>query len=238
MSTRHAYLWAYVGIVSAIVAMGHAEDVPFSMVGRTSSPPVIDGDISDGCWGRANALGPFVGKSDGQHATPQTTGYLSYDNDCLYAALACREPQMKEVLTKQHEHDGPVWTDNCVEVFIRPAGSKVYYHLAVNAEGTTMDWLVTDAALRGNVVKYDKTWDVRTAPKVGLNEDAWAIEMAIPFGSLGTKPKEGDVWAVNLCRTRRIGKDTVAYSCWSATGGGPGPAARWWRPRSSCWGRR
>jgi len=49
-----------------------------------------------------------------------------------------------------------------------------------------------------------------------MPETFWSIEFAVPFEGLGVKPKPGDVWGFNLCRTETRLRE---YSAWAYTPG-------------------
>lgn len=117
--------------------------------------------------------------------------------------------------------DGPLWTEEVVEVFIDPVGDlESYFEIEINPLGT-----VCDLILRRTSSGWRKefTWDV-----AGLVSHArptptgWAAELAIPFDALTlvTPPPPETRWRVNFLRIDRPGgAGTEAdLSAWSPTG--------------------
>jgi len=79
----------------------------------------------------------------------------------LYVVVVCFDPDMANLAGKERDHDGPIWRDDFVELFIDTNFDRLTYtHLAVSAFGTTYD-----AANRDG--KWEGHWLSRSrAPKI------------------------------------------------------------------------
>lgn len=167
--------------------------------------PVIDGKLNDECWQKTEKATNFtlLGSKKGL-AAEQTWVSIVYDKVNLYFGIECRENNIKEIVATTSIHDDTqIFADDCVEMFIDTNHDRLtYYHFGVNSLGTRVE-----------EKEKDRGWDVPWEAKVSLGKSAWSLEIAIPFSSLGTEPKKGELWGLNLNRTR-------PYSCWSNTGGG------------------
>src|SRR5438067_209590 len=65
---------------------------------RFTTPPVIDGDLSDPCWQQAAKLDRYV---DVLYSTPvkdQTIGYLGYDDKNIYVAFHAFDSQPSGII--------------------------------------------------------------------------------------------------------------------------------------------
>src|SRR5258708_21216042 len=77
------------------------EGVPFKRnvpAVRFTTPPVIDGDLSDPCWQQAAKLDRYV---DVLYSTPvkdQTITYLGYDDQNIYVAFHCFDSQPNGII--------------------------------------------------------------------------------------------------------------------------------------------
>ena len=82
------------------------------------TPPVIDGDLSDGVWEQAEIADNFY-RVEGAHGVPAELGtkaMVMYDENTLYVGLHCDEPNMKALRETQTRRDAPVWRDDTVQV--------------------------------------------------------------------------------------------------------------------------
>ncbi len=184
---------------------------------RTEEPPVIDGDRSDAIWREAAESGALMRENMGaDEAAAPTAVAAAFDDQALYLLLVCVEPEMAEVETPALGPDSPELfrTDN-VEVLLDPDGDgSDYFHLAVSAGDTTYD------ARSADPQTHDVEWTGAWRHAVGRGDDGWAVEIAIPFATLGVPaPAEGERWRANLHRTRRAA-DPDEYQALSPTLGG------------------
>ena len=173
---------------------------------RTQRPPKIDGRLDDHAWQTATRVTDFVDLQTGERAEVQTVVRLCYDDRALYIAFECIEPNVSQLKPTKCERDSmKIFESECVEVFIDPEYSRThYFHFAVNANGDLRD-----------AEGFDPGWNSRARAVASVGERAWFVELAIPFESVATTPETGNLWGLNLTRTRRIGK--TQHTCWSWT---------------------
>lgn len=116
--------------------------------------------------------------------------------------------------------DGPLWTEEVVEVFVDPVGDLgSYFEVEINPLGTVVD-LVLRRTLSG--WRKDFAWSVEgLGSAVRRTANGWAAELRIPFAALmSDSPAPGTCWRVNFLRIDRPdgpGSDGV-LSAWSPTG--------------------
>ena len=167
--------------------------------------PVIDGKLDDPVYSDAPQL---LLKSKNGGAPPGTVR-LGYDDDNLYIAFECTEPQLGKRVLKIKEQGGRVWEDDSVEVFLDTNCDRVsYYHLIVNGLG------IVDATFRPPG-EGDIHWDANIAVKTTAADDHWAVEIAIPFSELGVSTSTPNMWGATFARNRHIIGEKVEYSVWS-----------------------
>ncbi|MCX5642880.1 MAG: discoidin domain-containing protein, partial [Candidatus Omnitrophica bacterium] len=159
---------------------------------KIDSPPDMKGDLSDPLWKKAKLytgftlLGDFtpLGKQD-EKAKAQTEVYPLYDDHNLYIGVVCYEPLMEKVSGKITAHDGPVFGDDDIEIFLSPGGDRMF-QLITNSIGTQYDSV------------NELYWQVQTTKF----SDRWTAEIRIPFSSLELTSGTPASWVFNVGRGR------------------------------------
>ena len=170
---------------------------------RVETPPEIDGRLTEACWDAGRAVTGFA-LADGTGLPERATwAWAAHDDDHLYFAFR-GEKKPGDTLRKEiTERDGPVWTDDAVEVFLNPRGDREeYYQFVVNALGTQYDSRRTDA-----------TWNANWRAAAHETDGEWTVEMAIPVAELPIDLRVGDTWRVNFGRGDKSAGEASAWSC-------------------------
>ncbi|CAN5438999.1 hypothetical protein BH09VER1_BH09VER1_46400 [soil metagenome] len=150
------------------------------------------------------STGPFVDKSC-KLASPQTDLRFAYDQQNLYLAIRVEEPEMGQVTAKVTEHDGGVWKDDDLEIFLgTKGGATPYLVFRINSLGVQ-----EETSMDADAASFNVPWQ----GKVTREKDAWVAEIAIPFSSLDAKaPSPGSIWYGNVCRNRAHAKQLSSWS--------------------------
>ncbi|MGM0493252.1 MAG: sugar-binding protein [Armatimonadota bacterium] len=174
---------------------------------RAPEPAAIDARPLDECWQSAMVATDFsvLGTAGAERAFRQTTVRTAWDDRALYLHVICLEPDPDTITADVTSRDGETWMEDAVEVFLQPdPDSDTYLHFIVNARGVVYDERGTDGS-------YDA--DVRVAAEIG--EQAWMLEMAIPWSDLADRaPRPGEVWGFNVGREHRPVEPTE-WSTWA-----------------------
>lgn len=167
---------------------------------RAARPPVLDGKLDDACWSAAPKAADFRIMNTDQPAKWPSTVQFACDDQALYVAVRCAEPDPKSINTRVLPRDNAdVFRTDCVEIMLDPTGSKNdYYHIAINASGSVADRACTQGGFVG-----DMSWDSTTVAGAFIGPDFWSCEFAVPFACLGLTPQVGATWRVNVCREKR-----------------------------------
>ena len=171
----------------------HVLEVP-----ATAHPPVIDGSLGDPAWKHAARATNFMVTE--RPAAAQTLVHLLYDNNHLYFGIECQEPHMDGLVNKREGRDSSVWSDDCVEIFLRPGlpGTQ-YYHLAANARGA-----LYDARGTPGTTSEDAAWTAAADVRGSLKPRSWIVELKIPLKDLGlVNPVKRCSMGLNICRERK-----------------------------------
>ena len=168
---------------------------------KTSSPPIIDGKLTDACWKKAQLITDFKINETNKPSKFQTIGYVLYDDNNLYIGIKCFSKNIKNLKCsiKKGKHDGEVFKDDCIEIMLDPTSSKNdYFHFAVNALGAKYDRFCREGGLHGN-----EHWNGKWKASSFIGKDYWSCEMVFPFYMFGITPDVTSAWGINLCREKK-----------------------------------
>lgn len=157
---------------------------------KVTTPPKIDGDLSDECWKRAAKAEGFIDIATNAPAKEQTTAYLAYDEKNIYVAFDCKDSMPDKVTARETVRDSKYQNQQSGNTFLNTEDNVEFdidpFHtlkatdisqFSVNAIGTPSAAL---AGGRGN--KAEWKGDFIAAAK--RTATGWAAEMQIPWASL------------------------------------------------------
>lgn len=148
-----------------------------------SEPPKLDGDLSDPCWQEAPSVNGFYATTDGSAASEQTTAWLCYDRENIYAAFYCRDSVPTQVVAQQRKRGGDVNSDDWVAVTIDCYHNYVgLVWFKVTPRGVQVEMLPD----RGGTSKIEWRGDWHAAAK--MVDDGYIVEMSVPFSILSYDP--------------------------------------------------
>ncbi len=136
--------------------------------------------------------------------TAPTEIVLTYDDECLYARFDCGDDVAP--VAQYTDHDGPVWRDDSVEIFLDPRlDGRSFFHLITNSRRARYE----EQGRSGNPGSWDGPWEA--IPRQADN--GWSVVAVIPFRSLGVPaPKPGDTWGANFGRNDRPQGELSSWS--------------------------
>ncbi|MEA3402419.1 MAG: sugar-binding protein [Armatimonadota bacterium] len=168
---------------------------------------VVDGALHEAVWERAPAVNEFTFYNKPELVDVQTHVRMAYDHRALYFGVVCDEPNIDKLAQVSQVRDAhEVFHGETIELFIDPNHDQnEYYQIAVNAAASMYD-----------SIRTDPSWSADLQAATIIGEQAWALEVAVPWADLGVKPEAGAVMGVNVCRDRYLGANRV-WSNWSQT---------------------
>jgi hypothetical protein len=182
-------------------------------VPRTSSPPAIDGDLSDPAWQTAPWTEYFTDIEGDLRPKPlyHTRVKMLWDDQYLYIGAEMEEPNIWAYVKN---HDEVVFHDNDFEVFINPDNNaRHYFEIEVNAIQTIFDLFLPEPYRNGGGALV--SWDAAGLKKAvringtlndpGDTDRGWTVEYAIPIASISMgngpeTPRPGSLWRINFSR--------------------------------------
>ncbi len=164
--------------------------------------PRLDGRLDDSCWRPDRAITAFVAHTGDALAKEKTRAWVAYDDRALYVAFDCPHPPGAQLKADAKTHDGKVWLDDSIEIFLDPENRcDAEFQICVNCLGVTRD--STD---------LNVNWESGAQTAVRRTSAGWSVEVAIPFRSFGLSLGVGDTWGMNLVRNDRVNGQTATWS--------------------------
>ncbi len=210
---------AYFRKVTLEEVLPEASGAALVAVPTRQAAPVIDGKLDDALWQSVSVLTPFVqvGKSQYTHfAQDNTEARLATDGKFLYAAFLCHQQCLAPVRNQLdlfkcnvRKTDATVTDDDCVRLFIGPAGKDApVYEYTVNALGTMEDakctgediWTGRDLTFSGGA---------RCAGFVG--DGFFSVELAVPLKLVGLTGQPGEKFSLMLGRINHARKEGTLF---------------------------
>ncbi len=159
-------------------------------VAAATVPIVVDGKLTEAAWHDAIAMTDFISGRSGKPAVP-TRLLVTYDQNNLYLGVINSEPSTDKLVAKAEKRDGNVWGDDSDEIYLDPKNEKGrnYYGFFVNSKNVVYD--------RQRVEAWDGEWTSGTSVLPG---EAWTVEVAIPWKTIGVTPKPGHKFGLMVAR--------------------------------------
>ncbi len=183
-------------------------------VPRIQNSPRIDGQIDEAVWQGVEPAAMVM--IDTRQEPLQATQIRALrDDDYLYLAFVCYEPEVERALEDQTVNDRTsVWRNNGLEVFLDPADTgRTFYQWIFNNAGVWADFHIP--ARR----QTDVAWNSQFQLQVRRFADRYEAEMAIPFTCFPAgAPDVGDTWRASFVRKRALEDQDMAqadYHTWS-----------------------
>ncbi len=163
---------------------------------RVAAMPAIDGTADDPLWGKSPVLVLGPPESQEPHQARTTTARVLFAPGHVCVLVQCLDGETGALKADAKGHDGQVWLDDCVELFISPDVQEFgYLHMAVNPRGT-----VFDQRFRGFM--GDARFNTKAGVAASVQEGkGWTVSMAVPFSELEAAAGENQTWRLNITRT-------------------------------------
>ncbi|MGE5532363.1 MAG: carbohydrate-binding family 9-like protein, partial [Bacteroidota bacterium] len=208
---RTACWFLLLGILCSTAAFASAT------ASRVEGPIKVDGVFDEISKDDIRWSGSFVSASAAAEGKPkevdvQTRFRVLYDDDALLVQVECDEPNIDKIAAKYKEHDQDVYQDDCIELFMDPAGEgRYYHHFVINTNGAWYDDYGADYGL-----VHAKLWDapIEVATKIDQAGKNWKAEVRIPFAALTLRDDVKKDWLWNVTRERYAG-GANELSTWS-----------------------
>lgn len=180
--------------------------------------PVLDLTLG----GPAVTTAPFRLAGDSAAPRQETTARLQATAEHLIVGFTCADTDAWGSLRGR---DAPVYTEECVEVFIAPGSGdpRDYFEFELSPLGTFFDAKLRNPDGRRETLSADTSWNAPGAAwtaRIDRDQARWTAEIRLPWADLGhaDPARLPPAWRLNLCRVDRPRDGSPPeYSCWSPT---------------------
>lgn len=179
----------------------YSQNAAFSPSTATESP-VIDGILSDPVWSEAEQVTGFITYDPdyGMEMPFKTIAWMSYDDENLYFAFRCFDPEPDKIKVSVDSRDNIFYDDwVCINLdsFNDQQGLYAFY---VNAYGIQMDSKLAAGA-------EDKSLDFIWYSAGLTDEEGYSVEIQIPLKSI--RFAKGDPVMMGMILERKISRIMV-----------------------------
>lgn len=163
---------------------------------RISTPPDIDGILSDDAWKSGKWEGNFTQNQpySGRPESQKTVFKILYDDNNLYVAIKAFDSSPDSIvnrLTRRDQQDGDL-AGVIIDSF---HDLRTGFLFGVSSTGVKYDHMMTNDGQNS-----DPSWDPNWWVKTSINKEGWFAEMKIPFSQVRFEKNSGDVWGINVGR--------------------------------------
>src|SRR6185436_8432624 len=183
--------------ITASPALGADEPTPEIHITRAAGPIEIDGHLSDPGWQGAAEVTTWYETYPRVNvpAPVESRAWLTYDDRYFYVAFEFAEPDIKSLRAPFGDRDSPVDDADYGGVLLDTRNeAKAAIMMLANPHNIQYDAITNDAS--GEDPTFDLYWD--SATRIGQN--AWFLEMRIPFSSLRYDAADPQTWGIILYR--------------------------------------
>ncbi|MFO7889376.1 MAG: DUF5916 domain-containing protein [bacterium] len=180
---------------------------------RTNSPIIIDGILDESAWQQADSIDTFY-QFQPHHNAPATFTTIVqavYDEEMLYVAFDCKDPDPHKITARATKRDGGIFNDDAVALALDTFNdNNSAYMFAINPLSTQIDMRFADNG-RTTDTQWDETWYAQAY----IYDKGWSCEFGIPFKSI--KYNENLIswgfgagrWIARLQESHFINKDLI-----------------------------
>ncbi|MBK7858269.1 MAG: carbohydrate-binding family 9-like protein [Archangiaceae bacterium] len=178
---------------------------------RAAKAPVVDGKLDDPAWKVAPEV-VLTASFDGHAVTRRTGARLTYDDQFLYVAFDCEDP---DVWGTKRNKDDDIYNEDAVEVFFNASSDLANYNeLQVSPHNVNFDArFVSRRSDLPTAMKWESGMVTAVDVRGTLDDDSdkdlgWSAEMKIPIAGLANvphvPPQKGDTWRFNFYRLEHL----------------------------------
>ena len=165
--------------------------------------PTIDGKLDDACWKSAPQIPEMMFRDSSKTATPKTSVALACDDQGIYIAFRCAEPEMAKIVGSNAKE---IWLNDSLEVYLDADRDRsVAQHFVLDAQGRKLQEMMRDGTVS------DRNWQVPWEAAVAQGQGEWTAEIFIPWKIAGIDYDAGLAIRANFGRNRRVDGSAQAW---------------------------
>lgn len=205
-------LWIIGLLVLSVQLLAESDTIPRKYITavRVSTPPEIDGDLSDPIWENVPVATGFR-MLEPDNGPPLPDGFttevkITYDDEAIYFAARLNDPNPDSILTEVSRRDQTNRNNDYFGVFINPYNDgQNDINFFVTASGVQQD-------SRTTVLGDDFNWNAVWESAVVIDQEGWKVELKIPYMALRLPETEVQTWGLNIGRYIRRTRELYTWN--------------------------
>ncbi len=214
MGTRHIviHLFLFCFFFGSAMPSGFARTDRKSITAvRVTTPPAIDGTLSDPVWQKAPIASGFhqYEPHNDRPASFDTQVRVLYDDYAIYIGAKMLDNNPEGILREMGlRNSGNNINADRFYVDINPFNDGINgFRFQVSASGVQ-----TDSNMSGSSRGGDTNWDAVWLSEVSITETGWIVEMRIPYSALRFPRGDLQEWGINFWREIRRTRETSSWN--------------------------
>jgi hypothetical protein len=211
----------------SLVAQG-APQAPTATARVVSTPPVIDGRLTDPAWLEATPVAGFVQRElhEGAPVTERTEVRIITDGDALYIGAWLYDTDPTGIVPGARVRDGDITKSDYFGILLdtyhdrqngfifttTPAGIEYDAQVVNEGQGGGVQVVGQTQAVSGAIGGFNLNWDGTWTVATSSDSAGWYAEFRIPFTTLRYGSGALQTWGVNLVRSIRRKNEEAFWS--------------------------
>jgi hypothetical protein len=212
----------------AVVLLVSAIQAPTATSRAVSTPPVIDGRLTDSAWHNAVPVSGFIQRElhEGQPVTERTEVRIITDGQALYVGAALYDTDPSGIIPGAQVRDGDITKSDYFGILLdtyrdrqngfvfttTPAAIEYDAQVVNEGEGGGVQVPGQTAAMAGALGGFNVNWDGTWTVATSVDSAGWYAEFRIPFTTLRFGPGDTQTWGLNLVRSIRRKSEEAFWS--------------------------
>ncbi len=180
----------------------------------TTSPPEIDGVLTDGCWTTGAWVGDYVQWLPKEGARPSQPTFIKllYDDLNIYVGIRAVDSTIANAMVQSGRRDQ--FTGDMVGItFDSYHDHRTGFEFDLTAAGQKVDLILTNSG-------WDVNWNAVWFGKTAFEDSAWTAEFRIPLSQLRYSSDSVQVWGMHAWRWIARFQEESDWEPQSSTGPG------------------
>ena len=213
---RRPTILATVLLVPRILA---GQDPPKATAHTVSTPPIIDGRLTDPVWQEATPITGFIQRElhEGDRVTERTEVRILTDGEALYVGAWMYDTDPNGIVPGEKVRDGDISKADYFGILLdtyhdrqngfvfttTPAGIEYDAQVVNEGEGGGLQLPGQTRAMAGSLGGFNLNWDGTWTVATSVDSAGWYAELRIPFTTLRYGAGDQQSWGLNLVRSIR-----------------------------------
>ncbi len=182
--------------VGVYCCLGFAQDLksidrPMVVIPKISGKVDLSKPPLGGLWRSAAWVNNFVPENQSSILKQPTRAGLMYDDKRIYIGVIM--DNTRPPIANSDRGDTGLMRDDAVEVILKPPGFRKRF-------GGVMSLTLNPDGLRDDGINYNFKVNFKWDGRVFIDGNRWMAIFAVPFKSIGFKPKTDERWGFNIAR--------------------------------------